>query len=172
MADYVQRQHRAQRQRTGRPLIEAAQTPFRNDTLMVGPPSCTAENFETPRPHRCPFGRETLAWKARRAGGLDGYVRNVRFGVQGPFAPKVSLDCFWLAGFSRTRPLLKKNWNSSVLVDLSDIVQPRGYSWKQSVYGPPVPWPDFREHRKATKFRVPMIEPAADDCAFKFELGV
>lgn len=45
-----------------------------------------------------------------------------------------AMDFFWLAGFSRTLSPLLKNWKSGVLVDLSDIVPPRGYLWKHDLY--------------------------------------
>lgn len=45
------------------------------------------------------------------------------------------LDFFWLAGFGFTLSPLEKNWKSSMLVDLSDIVPPRSYGWNQRLYG-------------------------------------
>lgn len=80
----------AQRKRPRtKPWLEAAKVPFRDDTLMLGPPSCTAQDFETPRLRQWPFDLATLSWEARIDGGLDGYVWKVRFGDQGPFILKV-----------------------------------------------------------------------------------
>lgn len=67
----------------------AAQVPFRDDTLMVGPPSCTLEDFKMPRLRRCPFELASLTWEARLGGGLDGYAWKVRCGDEGPFVLNV-----------------------------------------------------------------------------------
>jgi len=67
---------------------------FRDDTPMVGPPSCTAADFKVPRLRRCPFDPEDLVFEARLGGGADGCVWKVRLGREGPFALKmVSVDC-------------------------------------------------------------------------------
>ncbi|KAL2022665.1 hypothetical protein VTK56DRAFT_4746 [Thermocarpiscus australiensis] len=93
MADYIERLRRPQRKRELRkPWIEAARAPFRDDSLMLGPPSCTAEDFETPRLRRCPFDLDTMSWESRIDGGLDGYVWKVNFGDKGPFILKVFWD--------------------------------------------------------------------------------
>ena len=47
-----------------------------------------------------------------------------------------ALDFFWRAGFGRTSSQLAKNWKSSVLVDLCDIIPPRGYGWHGQRYKP------------------------------------
>jgi hypothetical protein len=75
--------------RTRKPWIEAAQTPFRDDALMIAPPSCTAADFELPRLRRCPFDLDNLIIEASIDGGLDGYVWKVRFGDEGPFILKM-----------------------------------------------------------------------------------
>lgn len=46
-----------------------------------------------------------------------------------------SLEFFWRTGFSFTISPLWRNWKSGILVDLSDVVQIRGYGWKQAYYG-------------------------------------
>ena len=51
-------------------------------------------------------------------------------------AVQEALDFFWLAGFSTTISPLARNWKSSVLVDLSDVVPPRGYAWREEFYKP------------------------------------
>lgn len=51
-------------------------------------------------------------------------------------AVQEALDFFWLAGFSATISPLARNWKSSVLVDLSDVVPPRGYAWREEFYKP------------------------------------
>lgn len=58
----------------------------------------------------------------------------VEEGEPAPELMQEALDFFWLAGFSRTFSPLLKNWVSGVLVDLSDIVPPRGYGWKHKLY--------------------------------------
>ncbi|POR32212.1 Uncharacterized protein TPAR_07593 [Tolypocladium paradoxum] len=42
----------------------------------------------------------------------------------------------WLVGFSHADSPAAKNWRSSVLVDHSDIVHPRGFGWSRKLYGP------------------------------------
>lgn len=39
------------------------------------------------------------------------------------------LDFFWRVGFSHGSSTFARNWKGGVLVDLSDIVHPRGYGW-------------------------------------------
>jgi hypothetical protein len=51
-------------------------------------------------------------------------------------AVQKALDFFRLAGFARTMSLLAKNWKSSVLLDLCDIVSPRSYGWHGQRYKP------------------------------------
>ncbi|KAG7291120.1 hypothetical protein NEMBOFW57_001130 [Staphylotrichum longicolle] len=58
----------------------------------------------------------------------------VEEGESDPDTVQKALDFFWLAGFSRTFSPLSKNWKSGVLVDLSDIIPPRGYGWKADLY--------------------------------------
>jgi hypothetical protein len=58
----------------------------------------------------------------------------VEEGDPDPELMQEALDFFWLAGFSRTYSPLLKNWVSRVLVDLSDIIPPRGYGWKPKLY--------------------------------------
>ncbi|KAK5989706.1 hypothetical protein PT974_07962 [Cladobotryum mycophilum] len=45
-----------------------------------------------------------------------------------------TLEFLWLTGFTFTSSL-ERNWKSGVLVDLSDIVYPRGFGWQQALYG-------------------------------------
>lgn len=73
----MRRRHEAS-MRAGKPWIDAAQTPFRDDALMDGPPACTAADFELPRLRRCPLDE-----------GLDGCVWKVWFGDAGPFVLKL-----------------------------------------------------------------------------------
>jgi hypothetical protein len=90
MAAHGEKLTPAQRKvRTRMPWIEAARTPFRDDALLVGPPSCTAADFKLPRLRRCPFDVDSLIWDAALGGGLDGCVWKVRFGDEGPFILKV-----------------------------------------------------------------------------------
>lgn len=42
----------------------------------------------------------------------------------------------WLAGFGHNGSPARKNWKSSVLVDLSDFVHARGYGWHPKCYKP------------------------------------
>lgn len=44
------------------------------------------------------------------------------------------LDFLWRAGFDFCQSLRKENWKSGVLVDLSDIISPVGYSWHKNSY--------------------------------------
>ncbi|KAK3935042.1 hypothetical protein QBC46DRAFT_462308 [Diplogelasinospora grovesii] len=93
MADYAARRRLAQHKRPERVhWLEAAKVPFRDDSLMLGPPSLTAADFKTPRLRRCRFDLATVSWEARIDGGLDGYVWKVKFGDEGPFVLKVFWD--------------------------------------------------------------------------------
>jgi hypothetical protein len=83
------------RVRTQMPWIEAAKMPFRDDAVMVGPPSCTAADFKAPRLRRCPFDPDTLRWEAGIDAGLDGCVWKVHFGDKGPFILKVVRGNCW-----------------------------------------------------------------------------
>ncbi len=58
----------------------AVEVPFRDDTPMIGPPSCTAADFKLPRLRRCPWDPDDLVFEKRLEGGADGYVWKVRFG--------------------------------------------------------------------------------------------
>jgi hypothetical protein len=58
----------------------------------------------------------------------------VEEGESNPDTLRQALDFLWLAGFSRTLSPLSKNWVSGVLVDLCDIVDPRGYGWDDDLY--------------------------------------
>jgi hypothetical protein len=58
----------------------------------------------------------------------------VEEGENDPDTMQKAMDFFWLAGFSRTFSPLLGNWKSGVLVDLSDIVPPRGYGWQAGLY--------------------------------------
>jgi hypothetical protein len=58
----------------------------------------------------------------------------VEEGENDPDTMQKAMDFFWLAGFSRTSSPLVRNWKSGVLVDLSDIVAPRGYCWRAALY--------------------------------------
>ena len=58
----------------------------------------------------------------------------VEEGENDPDTMQKAMDFFWLAGFSRTYSPLLGNWKSGVLVDLSDIVPPRGYGWEAGLY--------------------------------------
>ncbi|KAG7290406.1 hypothetical protein NEMBOFW57_000406 [Staphylotrichum longicolle] len=58
----------------------------------------------------------------------------VEEGEPDPELMQEALDFFWLAGFSGTYSPLLKNWVSGVLVDLCDIIPPRGYGWKPKLY--------------------------------------
>ncbi len=60
----------------------------------------------------------------------------VEEGDSGPVAVQEALDFFWLTGFSATSSTLVRNWMSNVLIDLSDIVPPRGYVWQEHYYKP------------------------------------
>lgn len=51
---------------------EATKVPFLDDAPMVGPPSCTAADFHTPRIRRCPFDLDTIRWRRQLGEGLDG----------------------------------------------------------------------------------------------------
>lgn len=75
--------------RARKPWIDAAQTPFRDDALMDGPPACTAADFELPRLRRCPLDVGGLVWGPRLGEGLDGCVWKVWFGDAGPFVLKL-----------------------------------------------------------------------------------
>ncbi|KAH6627771.1 hypothetical protein F5144DRAFT_494056 [Chaetomium tenue] len=78
--------------RARKPWVDAAQTPFRDDALMDGPPSCTAADFELPRLRRCPLDAGDLVWGPRLGEGLDGCVWKVWFGDAGPFVLKLFWD--------------------------------------------------------------------------------
>lgn len=94
MADDAARRRLTQHRRPEREhWIEAAKVPFRDDSLMLGPPSLTAADFKMPRLRRCRFDLATVSWEARIGGGLDGYVWKVKFGDEGPFIPKVVSTC-------------------------------------------------------------------------------
>ncbi|KAH6988151.1 hypothetical protein BKA56DRAFT_479052 [Ilyonectria sp. MPI-CAGE-AT-0026] len=43
---------------------------------------------------------------------------------------------FWLAGFSHTFSPAARNWKNGVLIDLSDMIEARGYGWLKMLYGP------------------------------------
>jgi hypothetical protein len=58
----------------------------------------------------------------------------VEEGENDPDTMQKAMDVFWLAGFSRTYSPLLRNWKSGVLVELSDLVLPRGYGWKAALY--------------------------------------
>lgn len=58
----------------------------------------------------------------------------VEEGENDPAAVQESLDFFWLAGFCGTRSQLAVNWMNGVLLDLSDIVSPCGYGWRDYMY--------------------------------------
>ncbi|KAK5999024.1 hypothetical protein PT974_01411 [Cladobotryum mycophilum] len=45
------------------------------------------------------------------------------------------LEFLWLTGFSLTSSPLERNWKSGVLLDLSDVVSPRGFGWRPQNYG-------------------------------------
>ncbi|KAL7948141.1 hypothetical protein V8C42DRAFT_363564 [Trichoderma barbatum] len=45
------------------------------------------------------------------------------------------LEFLWLTGFSLTSSPQEKNWKSGILLDLCDIVSPRGFGWKNHRYG-------------------------------------
>ncbi|OIW29682.1 hypothetical protein CONLIGDRAFT_654182 [Coniochaeta ligniaria NRRL 30616] len=81
MADWAEEQR----------LKQPAQV-FQDDTVLLGPPSLTAEDFKTPRLRRCKFDLATISWEARLGGGLDGYVWKVKFGEEGPFTLKLYWD--------------------------------------------------------------------------------
>ncbi|KAK5661241.1 hypothetical protein OQA88_11134 [Cercophora sp. LCS_1] len=92
-SDYVNTRVASQRRvRRRRPWLDAAQTPFRDDAPMVGPPRTTAADFKMPRLRRCLFDLDGMVWEARMDGGMDGYVWKVRFGAQGPYVLKVFWD--------------------------------------------------------------------------------
>jgi hypothetical protein len=46
-----------------------------------------------------------------------------------------ALDFFWHTGFSIARSPLAVNWKNSVLVDGSEIANPRSYGWEIRGYG-------------------------------------
>jgi hypothetical protein len=83
------RRRREASMRARKPWVDAAQTPFRDDALMDGPPGCTAADFELPRLRRCPLDVDALIWGPRLGEGLDGCVWKVWFGDAGPFALKL-----------------------------------------------------------------------------------
>jgi hypothetical protein len=58
----------------------------------------------------------------------------VEEGENDPDTIQQAFDFFWLAGFCTTLSQLPKNWVSGVLVDLCEIVPPRGYGWKWQLY--------------------------------------
>ena len=73
---------------------------------------------------------------------------------------QLALDFLWLAGFEFSQLLRKENWKSGVLVDLSDIIAPVGYSWHKNGYHrtdasraflppPPPPPPPPPQHRQS-----------------------
>ncbi|KAK3304882.1 uncharacterized protein B0T15DRAFT_537918 [Chaetomium strumarium] len=102
-SDYVEARVALQRRvRRRRPWLDAAQTPFRDDAPMVGPPGTTAADFEMPRLRRCPFNLDSMVWEACVGGGVDGYVWKVRFGAQGPFV--------WKVVTGTKSPWPKRNW--------------------------------------------------------------
>ena len=45
------------------------------------------------------------------------------------------LDFFWRVGFSHVLIPMACNWKSGVLVDLSDIIYPKGYGWSVKRFG-------------------------------------
>ena len=69
--------------------LDLIQRPFYDEQLMVGPPTCSEEDFKQPLLRRCPFDWSTISWVARLGGGLDGFAWQVMFGNQGPFVLKV-----------------------------------------------------------------------------------
>lgn len=59
----------------------------------------------------------------------------VEEGANDPAVVRGVAGFLWLAGFSFASSPLARNWKSGMLVDLSDIVQPRGYGWCELYYG-------------------------------------
>ncbi len=106
MAHPYARPHRGPLARalTRKPWLDAAKVAFRDDALLVGPPSCTAADFKKPRLRRRPFDPADLRFEARLGGGLDGYVWKVHFGDQAPFALKVVSDESTMRARSSTCP--------------------------------------------------------------------
>lgn len=51
-------------------------------------------------------------------------------------AVKQTLEFLWLAGFSLDNSPMERNWKKGVLIDLADIVSPRGYGWEERIYRP------------------------------------
>ena len=45
-----------------------------------------------------------------------------------------ALDFFHLTGFGFVPGQLAKNWKSSILLDLCDIIPPRGFGWNEHRY--------------------------------------
>lgn len=44
------------------------------------------------------------------------------------------LDFLWRAGFGRVLVMPPCNWKGGVLIDLSDIVYPKGYGWDEDLF--------------------------------------
>ncbi len=52
-----------------------------------------------------------------------------------PVVVQPVLDFFWRVGFAYAVTTLARNWKGGVLIDLGDIVHPRGYLWRIRQYG-------------------------------------
>ncbi|KAL1859836.1 hypothetical protein VTK73DRAFT_7437 [Phialemonium thermophilum] len=58
-------------------------------------------------------------------------------GPNDPEAVQEVLDFLWRAGFEYTQTMSTKNWQSNVLLDHSEIVNPRGDGWRPKRYSRP-----------------------------------
>ncbi|KAI1503798.1 hypothetical protein F5X99DRAFT_406797 [Biscogniauxia marginata] len=66
--------------------------PYLSEELMEGPPSCKAEDLNTPRLRRCPFDLAAVSWNdsVHLGSGIDGCSWKVKF-KEGFFVLKL----FW-----------------------------------------------------------------------------
>lgn len=59
----------------------------------------------------------------------------VEKGQNDPEVVQQVLDFLWCVGFSYTMTPKANNWESGILLDLSDIVHPGGYGWHEKRFG-------------------------------------
>lgn len=67
--------------------------PFRDSTLMLGPPGLSIKDFRTPRLRQCPFDMASIKWGRILGYGIEGCVWKVYFEDEGPYALKVVRPC-------------------------------------------------------------------------------
>ncbi|KAL7794233.1 hypothetical protein V8C37DRAFT_376955, partial [Trichoderma ceciliae] len=99
---------------------------FSGQTLRRAPWSMWPPSFRIDKiDRRMPLGQDYIAI-------VYEYVED---GENNPAAVEQVLEFLWLTGFSLTNSPLARNWESGVLIDLCDIISPRGYGWERINYG-------------------------------------